>query len=532
MRAAIYARYSTNMQSTASIDDQVRVCREHAARQGWNVVETYSDAAISGASILRPGLQATLAAARCGKFDVLLAEALDRISRDQEDVAGIYKRLNFAGIVLFTLSEGEVGPLHVGLKGTMNALFLKDLADKTRRGMRGRLEKGKAVAGLSYGYEVAGVGERAVSESEAQIVRRIFQAYAAGESPRAIARGLNAELVPGPRGRPWGPLTLIGCRKRGNGILNNELYIGRMIWNRQRFIKDPDTRKRQARPNLRDAWISIDVPSLRIVDDELWSAVKARQDSLGRRILIYRRRPRHLLSGLVKCGCCGGGMSIVGKGWIGCTSSRDRGTCNNRRTIKRQDLEWRVLSALQHELMKPELFEEFCAEYTREINRLRIEKTADVRSREVELERVTRELDKLIDAIAEGVPVARVKDRMWELEARRGVLKDQTLAAKVPEPYLHPNMADAYRRKVAQLAQAISDGSGTAKAAQEAIRSLIERVIVTPSSETMEVDLVGELGGILAMASGQYGKGPTLSSEPSSAKLVAGLGFEPRTFRL
>ena len=93
-------------------------------------------------------------------------------------------------------------------------------------------------------------------------------------------------------------------------------------------------------------------------------------------------------------------------------------------------------------------------------------------------------------------------------------------------------MAEAYRHKVAQLAEAISDRSGTAKAAQEAIRSLIERVIVTPSSETMMVDLVGELGGILAMASGQYENGPTLSSEPSSAKLVAGLGFEPRTFRL
>jgi DNA invertase Pin-like site-specific DNA recombinase len=88
MRAAIYARYSTNMQSAASIEDQVRVCREQAKRMGWNVVETFSDAAISGATILRPGLQAALAAARRGEFEILLAEALDRISRDQEDVAG------------------------------------------------------------------------------------------------------------------------------------------------------------------------------------------------------------------------------------------------------------------------------------------------------------------------------------------------------------------------------------------------------------------------------------------------------------
>ena len=129
IRTAIYARYSTNMQSAASIEDQVRICREHATRQDWKVVETFSDAAISGASISRPGLQGAIAAARRGEFDILLAEALDRISRDQEDVAGIYKRLSFAGVTLITLSEGEIGPLHVGLKGTMNALFLKDLAD-------------------------------------------------------------------------------------------------------------------------------------------------------------------------------------------------------------------------------------------------------------------------------------------------------------------------------------------------------------------------------------------------------------------
>ena len=531
-RVAIYARYSTALQSAASIEDQIRVCREHAARQGWTVTETYSDAAISGANILRPGLQAAMAAAREGGLDIILAEALDRISRDQEDVAGIYKRLTFSGVILVTLSEGEISPLHVGLKGTMNALFLKDLADKTRRGMRGKLEKGQAVAGLSYGYRVTTVGERSIDESEAQTVRRIFENYASGMSPRAIARALNAEHVAGPRGRWWGPLTLVGNRKRGNGILNNELYIGRMVWNRQRFIKDPDSRKRQARPNPPEAWITIDVPSLRIVDEQMWNAVKARQGALNTRILAHRRRPQHLLSGLIKCGCCGSGMSVLGMDWIGCTSARDRGTCDNRRTIKRQELETRIVRALQHELMRPELFEEFCAEYTREINRLRMEKTADIRAQEVDLAKVTRELDKLIDALMQGVPAQRVKQRMIELEARRYDLQEQALRTKLPEPYLHPNMAITYRRKLSELAHAISGDSSTAKAAQEAIRALIESVIVTPAGETMTVDLVGELGGILSIASGQKEKGPAPSGEPPSAKLVAGIGFEPMTFRL
>jgi site-specific DNA recombinase len=101
----------------------------------------YHDAAISGASvILRPGVQSLLQDAQRGRFDIVLAEALDRVSRDQADVATLFKHLRFAGVQIVTLAEGEISELHVGLKGTMNALFLKDLAAKTHRGLRGRVE--------------------------------------------------------------------------------------------------------------------------------------------------------------------------------------------------------------------------------------------------------------------------------------------------------------------------------------------------------------------------------------------------------
>jgi site-specific DNA recombinase len=118
-RVALYARYSSDNQRDASIEDQLRQCRERAAREGWTVVESYSDRAISGASLIRSGIQSLLADAQAGRFDMVLSEALDRISRDQEDVAGVFKRLRFAGVTIFTLSEGEINELHVGLKGTV-----------------------------------------------------------------------------------------------------------------------------------------------------------------------------------------------------------------------------------------------------------------------------------------------------------------------------------------------------------------------------------------------------------------------------
>jgi len=143
-RVALYARYSSDNKREASVEDQHRLCRQHAERQGWTVVDSCHDRAISGASLIRLGIQALMQDAQCSGFDIVLAEALDRISRDQEDVAGVCKRMTFAGVKIVTLSEGEITHLHVGLKGTMNALFLKDLADKTRRGLQGRVVNGKS----------------------------------------------------------------------------------------------------------------------------------------------------------------------------------------------------------------------------------------------------------------------------------------------------------------------------------------------------------------------------------------------------
>ena len=204
MRAVVYARYSTDLQREASIDDQIRLCRAYVERQGWAYRHAYTDRAVSGASALRPAYQALLEDARRGDFGVVVAEALDRLSRDQEDIAGLLKRLRFAGVRLFTLAEGEIGELHIGLKGTMNALFLKDLAAKTRRGLEGRVRAGRSGGGLCYGYDVVREhdargepihGGRKINEAEAAVVSRIFTEFAAGKSPRAIAHGLNAERI-------------------------------------------------------------------------------------------------------------------------------------------------------------------------------------------------------------------------------------------------------------------------------------------------------------------------------------------------
>ena len=259
--------------------------RERAAHENGTAIEVYTDYAISGSSLKnRPGIRALLNDAKSRRFDYVIAEALDRISRDQEDIAAIYKRLRHADIRLVTLAEGEISELHIGLKGTMNALFLNDLAHKTRRGQRGRVEAGKIPGGNSYGYQIVRrvlddrsvtTGEREIDAEQAAIIRRIFKEYTEGMAPRRIAARLNHEGVASPRGGHWNASTINGNRQRRNGILNNDLYIGRITYNRQRFVKDPETAKRVARPNPEHQWVIREVPHLRIVDDELWGRAQA-----------------------------------------------------------------------------------------------------------------------------------------------------------------------------------------------------------------------------------------------------------------
>ena len=121
--AVVYSRSSSDLQRDASIPDQNRACAAEIDRQGWQTGPVFSDRALTGSSAHRHGHQSLLDGVRGRAFHVIVAEALDRLSRDQEDLAALYKRCQFAGIRMFTIAEGWINELHVGLKGTMSALF-------------------------------------------------------------------------------------------------------------------------------------------------------------------------------------------------------------------------------------------------------------------------------------------------------------------------------------------------------------------------------------------------------------------------
>jgi DNA invertase Pin-like site-specific DNA recombinase len=325
--AVVYARYSSDLQREASIEDQLRLCRRLIEQQGWQYRHAYTDRAVSGATALRPGYQLLLEDARRGGFDVVVAEALDRLSRDQEDIAGLLKRLRFAGVRLFTVAEGEIGELHVGLKGTMNALFLKDLAQKVRRGLEGRVREGRSGGGLCFGYD-------------------LVREYDARGEPIRGARKINGEV----------------------------------------------------------------------------------------------NRRRH-------------------------------GT---------------------------------------ELQR------ASVQS---ELAAVSRRLDGLVDAISEGLRGAGLQQRLDELEARKAELEAK-LVAPAPTPVrLHPNLAQLYREKLAELHTALAD-PGLHTEALGLIRGLIERVEVRSAEGGFHIELTGEIASMMTLSAGAESVGSDLAR--ASVKVVAG----------
>lgn len=507
-RAAIYARFSIDLQSEKSIEDQMALCEATAVRDGLCVVARYDDRARSGASIYgRDGLRDLMLAARAREFDVLIVEALDRLSRDQADLAGIYKRLTFFGIEICAVHDGRADAIIVGLRGLIGQLQREDGAKKVRRGMAGVVRSGRHAGGRAYGYRPveAKPGELVIDEAEAGIVRLIFEQYAEGITPRAIAAELNRQHIPPPRGMRWNGSTINGNRSRGHGMLLNELYVGRIVWNKVRMIKDPDTGRRVSRPNPASEHQRVEAPHLRIVEEQLWQMVQDVKHRKGKQPAQRSRKPRRMLSGLLRCGSCQGGMSACGSDRSGkirvrCSTLHETGSCENRSTFYLDALERAVLAHLHDYLADPRYMGEFVREYNVERARL----AAGVDAARARLERrageVRRELDRALDAILKGiVDPETFRERIAALEAERNrVAVGLARANSETTPIaLHPAAIDRYGKTLEELRQALA--AGITAGDDELIatfRGLVAQVIVHPRNEPGEIKL--EIHGRLA----------------------------------
>ena len=373
IRAAIYARFSSDRQKDRSIDDQIALCRDVCAREGMAVISTFEDRAISGTgAVNRPGFQALMRAAESKLFEVVVTEDMDRLFRDQADYHTVRKRLDHLGVSIHTAS-GKVGKLDGALRALMSEMFIENLVIHTRRGLEGVIRDGRHAGGRAFGYRaVPGKpGELEIVEEEAELVRQIFADYIAGKTPRQIAHDLNKRGVRPPRGRLWSASTINGNVSRGGGMILNDLYVGRIVWNKVRMIKDPVTRKRLSRPNPKEQYKIVEASHLRIVDDVTFNAAQdlkgQKRSSASPATAQKARAPKRVFSGLVKCGSCGGGMASIGSDAKGlrvqCTTHRESRFCTNSRRVYLDDIEALAIKGLRQHLAHPEVITEFVDAY-------------------------------------------------------------------------------------------------------------------------------------------------------------------------
>jgi site-specific DNA recombinase len=553
MKAALYARYSTQMQSVASIADQFRLCERLAERHGFIVVAKFSDAAISGGTTQRPGYQDMLSAARQHDFEAIIAEDTSRLWRNLAEQSPRLAELSDLGIAVVTHdldTRHESAEIMGAVGGAMASAYRKEIGRRTRRGLEGLARLQKPTGGRAYGYIAAAEtasGQREINPGHAPIVRWIFEQYASGWSARRIAGDLNARKVPSPgttwnreerRRGGWMCSAIAGDPKRGIGILNNDIYRGVVIWNRARWIRSAaDSGKRKQLMNPRNEWIEHKDESLRIVSDALWERVKARQQiqsqTIGKRVkrgLTIGAAsktgpgPRYLFSTLLECGVCGANFVVVDKYRWGCSSHKHGGksACPNDLRLKRDLIENGLLEGVRSALLSPAALEEFRRRIIKRLADQNRQKAPDL-NRVAELE---TQVCNLVNAIAGGALksspalAARLEAAELELAGLRKLAEPREVT-KLDR--VIPRLDDAFRQLVADLPNAIKRDVDRARATVRqytgnAIRveSDGKTVRFLGESRRMEMSLLIAAGGAAAL----------------QTNVVAGVGFEPTTFGL
>jgi DNA invertase Pin-like site-specific DNA recombinase len=471
MRVAVYARFSSDLQRATSINDQIDAAKAYARASGWMVLEdhVYTDAALSGSSLDRPGIRALMVAAarRPRQFDVLLVDDSSRISRDLADAIRLLQELRFHGVRVIYISQNidsahEQAETLIAVHGVVDSLYLREMAKKIKRGLAGQLERGFATGSITFGYRTVPVpdpsgktdvngypvliGKRVeIVPEEARTVVLIFEWYAAGLGSRRIVQRLNREGHRGPRGGRWKE----GAVKR---VLANEKYRGMLIWGKKTFDRKPGTRHHVERPVARDEWRTLDRPDLRIVDQDLWSRVQRRREEVrgtlppamptlmrGRNATLHSK---HLFSGFLRCGVCGAAVTVVSGGYgnprYGCSQSWRNGVdvCSNRLTIRAKVADARLLDGLRQELLAVGTVRYVSDSLAAALNERLNKRPQLLKEAKAAYEQAKQRLQRLIGAIENGVPAASLAGAIAEREAELAL--HEAAIAELYEPPPQP----------------------------------------------------------------------------------------------
>jgi site-specific DNA recombinase len=397
---------------------------------------------------------------------------------------------------------------------------------------------GRAPTGVHYGYRIPkderGLnrkGIRIIDPIEARVVIRIFEMFVSGLSPHAIVRQLNSEGISAKEGRVWSDSMVRGHPQRGSGILRNDIYIGRQIWNRQRFITDPNTGREIARLNPESEWIISELPELRIVPQHLWERAQMRLLELSdspraqrarQQKIWLKRPPKHLLDGLIKCGTCGGDLRLVRADRVSCRAGPRRHSCVQPLTLPLPLLQQVVLETIQNRLRSvpiAEALHRFGTEAKTQRERAKRARTALQR----EYASIGRQLANLIAAIAAGVHAPELRQRVDDLSRRKATVEAKLSEVRTESGDVE-SVAAQYRQRLAAIGKAFERGS-TIDETMQALRAGIHKIVVRRAGDRMQLEFFGQIAEILAAGPDQEELAHAPGTHARTAKLIFGNWF-------
>jgi site-specific DNA recombinase len=557
-KCAIYARMSSDRQNPQSPTDQIRKCKEFAAQNGLAVLEDriYIDEAVSGVGSDRSAFQQLLGMAFSAErdFDTLLVDDTSRLSRSQPEVMSTVEKLRFLGVRVVFPSQGidtnsEQADLQITVHGLVDSLYVKELGKKTHRGLESRAIRGLHTGGACYGYTAVKEGDSGakrlvINESEARIVRRIFDMFASGLSLQKVAQILNSERIPPPRSKSPSK-DAAWCYTAVREMLKRPRYVGEMVWNRSVFQKVPGTNQRRSRPRPESEWIKGSAPELAIVSREQWDAVQShflavRKNSGNRNRLGLLPRGltnRYLFSSLLKCGKCGSTF-IIGTGGgrkrkYVCSGFRHRGTCSNNLYIPQEEAESVLLEKLRDDLFRPESLEYAIEEFGNQL-RARLESvSSDIAQWRLRKEKLEREIRNLTQAIAEGCNSKSVHNEITVREQEIGAITDRLLSSTASS--IERRIADIrsfVERETQNLSALLNDNSPLVKQELHKHLSSITMHPVKDSERGWYYEAQGSWSLLGTDKNAPREEQGAQDSDEGRLQLVAGAGFEPATFGL
>src|SRR5262249_54092503 len=376
LRCATYARYSTDMQNPKSAEDQTHDCMRFAERQNnWRIVKSYYDRECSSMTLDgRSGWLALEAAIQRGEYDVVIVECTDRIGRDAELLYGVESRTRHFNCQLWSVSEGVLDRIKIGLRGIVGEIHMGDLSNKVRRGQSAIVRGGRTNA-IWYGVRpvLGKPGEREIDPEAAKVVKRAFRMFADGNSPQKIADTFNGEGIQPPRGEAWSQASFTsGPTSRKHGILANRAYLGELHYGETSGVRNPITKRKGRKLNDKAEATFKEVPHLRIIDQELFDRVQAMLSSRAVKRGKVVSRYNGLLSGLIKCAVCGGDMRI-GAGYdprlgpearrVHCANAARRLGCNHKRSYYLRHIERETVQHVAKVFANPDMVNQMAEEF-------------------------------------------------------------------------------------------------------------------------------------------------------------------------